>query len=52
MDVGHLGRMMKLLPMFSSIEEELTGFEIIGKFIAVVEGVMMEGQLREVAPFM
>jgi hypothetical protein len=44
--------MMKLLPMFSSIGEELTGFEIIGKFIVVVEDVTMEGQLQEVAPFM
>jgi hypothetical protein len=44
--------MMKLLPMFSSIKEELTGFEIIGKFIVAVEDVMMEGQLQEVAPFM
>jgi hypothetical protein len=44
--------MMKLLPMFSSTEEELTGFEIIGKFIVVVEDVMMEGQLQGAAPFM
>jgi hypothetical protein len=52
MAVGHLGRMTKLLPMFSSTVVGLIGFETIGKFIVAVGVVTMEGQLQEAAPFM
>jgi hypothetical protein len=44
--------MMKLLPMFSSTGEELIGLGIIGKFIVVVEDVMMEELPQGAALFM